>query len=80
MGRKNFVRENSKNSTQARKGMDSLMDVHINALEKNSEEIIELLDLISKKGGKLSEKDKKTLKTIKRELNDLNIELDKMGD
>ena len=65
---------------QARKGMDSLMDVHINALEKNSEEIIELLDLISKKGGKLSEKDKKTLKTIKRELNDLNIELDKMGD
>ena len=74
------MRKNNEKSLQARNSMGSLMDVHINALEKNSEEIVEILNLISKKEEKLSASDKKTLKTIKRELKELNIELDKMGD
>ena len=58
-------------------GMEQLLNVHTQALEDNSESIVEILKLLSSK--KLSVKDKKVLKDIKRELKGIDKTLDSLG-
>ena len=72
------MKKNNKNVSQARDGFDSLVAVHTSALQENSREILEMLEILSEK--KLSPRDLKTLKYIKRELKDLDDEIDKIGD
>ena len=59
------------------KGMEQLLNVHTQALENNSESIVEILELLSSKD--LSVKDKKVLKDIKRELKGIDKTLDSLG-
>lgn len=70
-----------KNKLQKRsntsKGMEQLLNVHTQALESNSESIVEILELLSSKD--LSVKDKKVLKDIKRELKGIDKTLDSLG-
>lgn len=57
--------------------MEQLLNVHTQALENNSESIVEILELLSSK--ELSEKDKKVLRDIKRELKGIDKTLDSLG-
>ena len=59
------------------KGMEQLLNVHTQALENNSESIVEILELLSSKD--LSEKDKKVLRDIKKELKGIDKTLDSLG-
>ena len=59
------------------KGMEQLLNVHTQALEDNSESIVEILELLASKD--LSAKDKKVLKDIKRELRGIDKTLDSLG-
>ena len=61
----------------ADKGFEQLLGVHVHALEENSQSVIEILQLLSKK--KLSEKDKSSLKKISRELKSVDKKIDKLG-
>lgn len=63
--------------SSSNKGMEQLLNVHTQALEDNSESIVEILKLLSSK--KLSVKDKKVLKDIKRELKGIDKTLDSLG-
>ena len=63
--------------SKANKGMEQLLNVHTQALENNSESIVEILELLSSK--ELSEKDKKVLRDIKRELKGIDKTLDSLG-
>ena len=63
--------------SNSNKGMEQLLNVHTQALEDNSESIVEILKLLSSK--KLSVKDKKVLKDIKRELKGIDKTLDSLG-
>ena len=58
-------------------GMEQLLNVHTQALEDNSESIVEILELLASKD--LSSKDKKVLKDIKRELKGIDKTLDSLG-
>ena len=73
MKEKNVLRKESSSN----KGMEQLLNVHTQALEDNSESIVEILELLSSK--KLSVKDKKVLKDIKRELKGIDKTLDSLG-
>lgn len=73
MKEKNVLRKESNSN----KGMEQLLNVHTQALEDNSESIVEILKLLSSK--KLSVKDKKVLKDIKRELKGIDKTLDSLG-
>ena len=57
--------------------MEQLLNVHTQALEDNSESIVEILELLSSKD--LSVKDKKVLKDIRRELKGIDKTLDSLG-
>ena len=57
--------------------MEQLLNVHTQALENNSESIVEILELLSSKD--LSEKDKKVLRDIKKELKGIDKTLDSLG-
>ena len=50
----------------ADKGFEQLLGVHLNALEENSQSVVEILQILSEK--KLSAKDRNSLKKISREL------------
>lgn len=63
--------------SKANKGMEQLLNVHTQALEDNSESIVEILELLSSKD--LSVKDKKVLKDIRRELKGIDKTLDSLG-
>ena len=63
--------------SKANKGMEQLLNVHTQALEDNSESIVEILELLASKD--LSAKDKKALKDIKRELKGIDKTLDSLG-
>ena len=63
--------------SNSNKGMEQLLNVHTQALGDNSESIVEILKLLSSK--KLSVKDKKVLKDIKRELKGIDKTLDSLG-
>lgn len=63
--------------SSSNKGMEQLLNVHTQALEDNSESIVEILKLLSSK--ELSVKDKKVLKDIKRELKGIDKTLDSLG-
>ena len=63
--------------SKANKGMEQLLNVHTQALEDNSESIVEILELLASKD--LSVKDKKALKDIKRELKGIDKTLDSLG-
>ena len=63
--------------SSANKGMEQLLNVHTQALEDNSESIVEILELLSSKD--LSVKDKKVLKDIRRELKGIDKTLDSLG-
>ena len=58
-------------------GFSSLIDSYIIALEDNSKEIAEALK--SLKGRKLSKKEKKMFDEIKKDLENLDSRLDKIG-
>ena len=57
--------------------MEQLLNVHTQALEDNSESIVEILELLASKD--LSVKDKKVLKDIRRELKGIDKTLDSLG-
>lgn len=63
--------------SKANKGMEQLLNVHTQALEDNSESIVEILELLASKD--LSVKDKKVLKDIRRELKGIDKTLDSLG-
>ena len=73
------MRENNvlQKKSKANKGMEQLLNVHTQALENNSESIVEILELLSSKD--LSEKDKKVLRDIKKELKGIDKTLDSLG-
>ena len=58
-------------------GMENLLNVHTQALENNSESIVEILQLLSEK--ELSAKDRNALKKIRRELKGIDKTLDSLG-
>ena len=68
---------NLQKKSNTSKGMEQLLNVHTQALENNSESIVEILELLSSKD--LSVKDKKVLKDIKRELKGIDKTLDSLG-
>ena len=61
----------------AEKGFESLMGVHMSALEENSQSLVEILELLSKK--ELSLKDKNSLKKIGREIKAVDKKIDNLG-
>ena len=63
--------------SKANKGMEQLLNVHTQALENNSESIVEILELLSSK--ELTQKDKKVLRDIKKELKGIDKTLDSLG-
>lgn len=58
----------------ADKGFEQLLGVHLNALEENSQSLVEILQVLSEK--KLSAKDKNSLKKISRELKAVDRRID----
>ena len=61
----------------ANKGFEQLLGVHLNALEENSQSVVEILQILSEK--KLSAKDKNSLKKISRELKSVDKKIDNLG-
>lgn len=61
----------------ANKGFEQLLGVHLNALEENSQSVVEILQLLSEK--QLSAKDKSALKKISRELKSVDKRIDSLG-
>ena len=57
-------------------GFNNLIDVHTNAIEKNSNKIVEALEALSDKH--LSYNEMKQLKSIRAALNRLNKDIDKI--
>ena len=70
-------RELLQRESKANKGMEQLLNVHTQALENNSESIVEILELLSSK--ELTQKDKKVLRDIKKELKGIDKTLDSLG-
>ena len=70
-------REVLQKESKANKGMEQLLNVHTQALENNSDSIVEILELLSSK--ELSEKDKKVLRDIMKELKGIDKTLDSLG-
>ena len=70
-------REVLQRESKANKGMEQLLNVHTQALENNSESIVEILELLSSK--ELTQKDKKVLRDIKKELKGIDKTLDSLG-
>ena len=66
-----------KNNNQSN-GFDDLLEVHTRALEENSKSVVEILELLSDK--KLSIKDRKNLNKIKREIKNIDITIDSLGE
>ena len=62
--------------SKTNKGMEQLLNVHTQALEDNSESIIEILELLASKD--LSINDRKTLRSIKKELKTIDKTLDSL--
>ena len=62
---------------EADKGFEQLMGVHLNALEENSQSVVEILEILKDK--KLSAKDKSSLKKISRELKAVDKRIDSLG-
>lgn len=63
--------------TMANKGFEQLLGVHTHALEENSQEVVQILEILSKK--KLSVKDKNSLKKISKELKSVDKRIDSLG-
>ena len=61
----------------ASKGFEQLLGVHMNALEENSQSVVEILQILSEKN--LSVKDKNSLKKISKELKSVDRRIDKLG-
>ena len=61
----------------ADKGFEQLLGVHLNALEENSQSVVEILQILSEK--KLSAKDRNSLKKISRELKSVDKKIDNLG-
>lgn len=61
----------------ANKGFEQLLGVHLNALEENSQSVVEILQILAEK--KLSAKDKSSLKKISRELKSVDKKIDSLG-
>lgn len=72
MREKRILRKESKTN----KGMEQLLNVHTQALEDNSESIVEILELLASKD--LSINDRKTLRSIKKELKIIDKTLDSL--
>lgn len=72
MREKRILRKESKTN----KGMEQLLNVHTQALEDNSESIVEILELLASKD--LSINDRKTLRSIKKELKTIDKTLDSL--
>lgn len=70
-------REVLQRESKANKGMEQLLNVHTQALEDNSESIVEILELLTSKD--LSQKDKNVLKKIRKELKGIDKTLDSLG-
>lgn len=67
----------SKKQQAANKGFEQLLGVHLNALEENSQSVVEILQILSEK--ELSAKDKSALKKISRELKSVDKKIDNLG-
>ena len=61
----------------ASKGFEQLLGVHMEALEENSQSVVEILQILSDKN--LSAKDKNSLKNITKELKSVDRRIDKFG-
>lgn len=61
----------------ADKGFEQLLGVHMNALEENSQSVVEILEILKDK--QLSAKDKNSLKKISRELKSVDKRIDSLG-
>ena len=61
----------------ANKGFESLMGVHTQALEENSKEVVEILEVLAQRS--LSHSQKSDLKKVKNELKSIDKKLDKLG-
>jgi hypothetical protein len=68
---------NDAKKNSANKGFEQLLGVHLNALEENSQSLVEILQILSEK--KLSAKDKSSLKKISRELKSVDKKIDNLG-
>ena len=56
------------------KGFEQLLGVHMDALEENSQAVVEILELLKKK--KLSVRDRNSLKKVSRELRAVDKRID----
>lgn len=59
------------------KGFETLMSVHKKALDENSKELIEILELLSEK--KLDEKSLSQIKDIRKEIKSIDKKIDSLG-
>ena len=72
------MQKKRKNSeSQISNGFSDLMGSYIIALEENSEDIALMLEMLKDK--KLSERDKKFLKSFKRQLKEIDSSLEDIG-
>ena len=67
----------NKRQQAANKGFEQLLGVHLNALDENSQSVVEILQILSEK--QLSAKDKSALKKISRELKSVDKRIDSLG-
>lgn len=58
-------------------GFEELLEVHTAALENNSKDVVELLEILS--GKELSFKDKESIKKIRKELQSIDNKIDSLG-
>ena len=72
-------KKNVKHSAATNKGLEGLLGVHIKALEDNSDNIVELLEVLSERKDKLSIKELNQIKKMKKELNSIDKRIDSLG-
>lgn len=61
----------------ADRGFEQLLGVHMNALEENSQAVVEILEILKDRA--LSVKDKSSLKKISKELKAVDRKVDNLG-
>lgn len=59
------------------KGFEKLLNVHTKALEDNSESIVEILEILSKK--LLSAVDKNSINKIRKDIKSIDSKIDSLG-
>lgn len=72
------MKKRDRNTEKLGSGFNNLMNSYILALEENSEDIASMLSVLKSK--KLSDEDKKFLKSFKRQIKHIDDSLKELGD